>query len=103
MSGTMVVCSYAGTTTITIPDPSAATVGVFYRIMEAVDQTLQVRSTTTNCNCFIADNVATSDWIALTTASHKIGSGILVMGVSATKWLAVAMSPTEPLWVEAAD
>jgi hypothetical protein len=107
LSGKSIVATYAGTSTATIVDPTAASVGVVYEFLQTVDQNLVVQATTADCNCFIADNVLTSDKVSLATASHKIGGGIKVIGIqtgAATyKWFATAMSPTEPLTVEAAD
>lgn len=108
MSGKTVVCTKSdGTTTITIPVPAAGTVGVVYEIVQTADRQVDVVCTTADSNGIVADNVATSDKVSLATASHLIGGGIRVIGIqtaaSTYKWFATAMSPTEPLTVEAAD
>lgn len=103
-TGLLVICTKAdGTTTITLPDPSAATVGVVYYVLQTANQNVDIVPTTANGNSIIADAVATSDKVSLATAGHLIGSGALVIGVSATKWQIIALSPTCPLTVEAAD
>lgn len=108
MSGKTVVCTKSdGTTTITIPDPVAGTVGVVYEIVQTANRQVDVVCTTANSNGIVADGVATSDKVSLATASHLIGGGIRLIGIqtaaSTYKWFATAMSPTEPLTVEAAD
>jgi hypothetical protein len=108
MSGTTIVATKSdGATTVTIPNPDAATVGVVYEVLQTADQNLVVICTTADSNGIIADNVATSDQVSLATASHLIGGGIRLIGIqtaaSTYKWFATAMSPTEPLTVEAAD
>lgn len=108
MSGKTVVCTKSdGTTTITIPDPLAGTVGVVYEIVQTADRQVDLVCTTADSNGIVADNVATSDKVSLATASHLIGGGIRVIGIKTAaltyKWFATAMSPTEPLTVEAAD
>jgi hypothetical protein len=103
-TGALVVCTKSdGTTTITLPNPGATTVGVVYTILQTADRQVDIVPTTANGNSIVADNVATSDKASLATASHLIGAGALVLGISATKWLITAMSPTCPLTVEAAD
>lgn len=108
MSGKTVVCTKSdGTTTITIPVPAAGTVGVVYEIVQTADRQVDVVCTTADSNGIVADGVATSDQVSLATASHLIGGGIRLIGIqtaaSTYKWFATAMSPTEPLTVEAAD
>jgi len=103
-SGVWVSCTKSdGATAITIPDPSADSIGVIYTILQTVDQNVTVGPTTGNGNSIIADNVLTSDLVTLGTASHKIGAGVRIVGVSATKWHATALSGVCPLTVEAAD
>jgi len=51
--------------------------------------------------------VATSDNVTISTASHKIGAGMIVMGIStgeATyKWYVGGLNPESVLTPEAAD
>lgn len=103
-SGTFVVCTAAGgATTITLPDPSASTVGCVFYVMQTANQNAVITCTTADSNAIVADAVATSDQVSLATANHKIGAVAMVVGISATKWLATSLSPTCPLTVEAAD
>jgi hypothetical protein len=74
-SGSIISCTNAGTSTITLPDPSSATIGVTYRILQTVDQAVDIVPTTGDGNSIKADNVLTSDKVSLSTASHKIGAG----------------------------
>lgn len=92
-----------GATTFTLPAPSASTVGVVYRFVQTADQNLVVIGATADNNAIVADGVATTDQVSCATSSHKIGSGVLVIGISATKWAAFAMNSECPLTVEAAD
>ena len=69
-SGTIVTFDGAGTATI--PDPSAATIGVVYYLIQTADANLTVTATTANNNAFVCDHVATSDSVAITTASHRL-------------------------------
>jgi hypothetical protein len=86
-TGAIVTCSAAGgTTTITLPDPSAASVGVVYYIFQQADQAVDIVPTTANGNSIVAEGVATSDKVTLTHASNKIGAAAMVVGISATKW-----------------
>jgi hypothetical protein len=104
MSGKTVTLSKSdGASTVTIPDASAATVGVVYYIVQIADQNFTVTSTTANNNSFVCDNVATSDAVTCSTASHLIGSGMIVIGISATQWYVGALNPEEVLTPEAAD
>lgn len=101
-SGFLIVCTKSdGATTITLPDPSAATVGVTYEIMQVADQVLNVVPTTADGNSIVALNVATSDKVSCETGGQKIGSGIRIIGISATQWFAEPMAGT--MTVEAAD
>lgn len=101
--GKIIACSYAGATTITLPDPSASTVGATFYITELVDQSLTVvGGSTADNNKIIADGVLTSDSVAYSTASHKVGAMCRVIGISATKWLIVNSSSCA-MTVEAAD
>lgn len=103
-TGSIIVATKSdGATTITLPNPSAATVGLEYTIIQTADQNLVVVPTTADGNSIVADAVATSDNVSCATAGHKIGSGIRVIGISATKWAAFAMNSECPLTVEAAD
>jgi hypothetical protein len=92
-----------GAATITIPDPSAATIGVIYYIIQTADANLIVTATTANSNAFVCDGVATSDAITISTASHKIGAGMIVIGISATQWYVGGLNPESVLTPEAAD
>lgn len=103
-SGAFVVATAAGgATTITIPDPSAATVGVIYYIVQTADQDLILTATTANSNSIVCDHIATTDNVTISTASHKIGSGMFVIGISATKWYVGGLNPESVLTPEAAD
>lgn len=92
-----------GAATVTIPDPSAATVGVIYYLMQTADASLTVTATTANSNSIICDGVATTDSVAITTAGHQIGAGMVVIGISATKWYVGGLNPESVLTPEAAD
>lgn len=101
--GRYVACSYAGTTTVTLPDPSAGTVGVEFYIVQTVDQTLTiVGGSTANNNQIICEGVATSDNVSYSTGGAKIGAMARVVGISATKWLITNASECA-LTPEAAD
>lgn len=103
-SGLFVVATAAGgATTITIPDASAATVGVIYYIVQTADQDLILTATTGNSNSIVCDGVATSDSVTISTVGHKIGSGMFVIGISATKWYVGGLNPESVLTPEAAD
>lgn len=103
-SGKTVVLTKAdGASTVTIPDASAATIGVMYYIVQTKDYAFTVTSTTANNNSFVCDHVATSDAVACSTASHLIGSGMIVIGISATQWYVGALNPEGLLTPEAAD
>ena len=97
-------CTAAGgATTVTIPDPSASTVGVIYYIIQTADQNLIVTATTANGNSMVCDGVATSDNVTISTASHKIGAGMIIIGISATQWYVGGLNPESLLTPEAAD
>jgi len=101
--GKIIACSYAGAITITLPNPSASTVGASFYVANLVDQTLTiVGGSTANNNNIIADGVLTSDNVSFATGSHKIGAMARVIGISATKWLIVNASGCT-MTVEAAD
>ncbi len=101
--GSIIACSYAGATTVTLPDPSADTVGATFYIASLVDQALTiVGGSTANNNSIIADGVLTADNVAFSTASHKIGAMCRVVGISATKWL-ITNASSCAMTVEAAD
>ncbi len=103
-SGVLVIASKAdGATTITIPDPSAATVGVVYYLMQTANQSLVVTATTANSNSIVCDGVATSDNVTISTAGHLIGAGMIVIGISATQWYVGGLNPESLLTPEAAD
>jgi hypothetical protein len=102
-SGVIVTAAYAGTTTITIPDPGATTVGVVYYLIQTANQTLTVTATTANGNSIVCDGVATSDNVSITTAGHLIGAGMVVIGISATQWYVGSLNPESLLTPEAAD
>jgi len=96
-----------GTTTFTIPDPDATTVGVTFYFLQTADQNLVVTCGTADSNGIVCDGVATSDNVTISTASHKIGAGMIVMGIStgeATyKWYVGGLNPESVLTPEAAD
>lgn len=101
--GKIIACSYAGATTITLPDPAAGIVGATFFITELVDQALTiVGGSTANNNQIIADGVLTCDNVAFSTSSHKIGAMARVTCISATKWLITNASGCA-MTVEAAD
>jgi hypothetical protein len=103
-SGKMIVASKAdGTTTVTLPDPGATTVGVVYYILQTADQSLVVDLTTADGNSIVCDGVATADAVTISTASHKIGAGMIVIGISATQWYIGGLNPESVLTPEAAD
>jgi hypothetical protein len=102
-TGAIVTCSAAGgATTITLPDPSAASVGVVYYIFQQADQDVIIVPTTADGNSIVAEGVATTDQVTLTHASNKIGVGGWVVGISATKWWVGGFSDTT-LTVAVAD
>ncbi|MCL5105674.1 MAG: hypothetical protein M1133_16400 [Armatimonadetes bacterium] len=101
--GKLIACSYAGATTVTLPDPSASTAGAVFFIAQTVDQNLTVvGGSTADNNKIIADGVLTTDNVAFSTSSHKIGAMMRVTGISATKWLITDASSCA-MTVEAAD
>lgn len=101
--GKLIVCSYAGATTVTLPAAGTGTIGATFLLTQTVDQNLILMgSATANNNVLIADGVATSDKVSFETASHKIGAMMRVTGVSATKWLVTNASGCT-MTVEAAD
>lgn len=101
--GSIVACSYAGATSISLPNPSAGIVGGTVFIAELVDQTLTIiGGDTANNNQIIADGVLTSDNVAFSTASHKIGSMARATCISATKWL-ITNASSCAMTVEVAD
>lgn len=103
-SGAFVTASKSdGATTITIPDPGAATIGVYYRILQMADQDLVVTCATANSNGIVCDGVATTDNVTISTSSHKIGAGMYILGISATKWYVGGLNPESVLTPEAAD
>lgn len=103
-SGAFVVCSNAaGATTITLPDPSAGTVGVIYYLLQTADQNLIATATTANGNSIVCDGVATTDNVTISTASHKIGAGMIIIGISATQWYIGGLNPESVLTPEVAD
>jgi len=102
-SGYLVVSTKSdGATTITLPDPSAAIIGVSFEVMQTADQALEVVCTTADSDGFVALGVPTSDKVSLATASEKIGGGIRIVGISATQWAAFAIG-SATLTVEAED
>jgi len=104
LSGSYVVATNtAGATTVTLPDPSSATVGCIYHIIQTTDNDLIVVPTTANGNSIVCDGVATSDSVTISTASHKIGAGMIVIGISATQWYVGGLNPESVLTPEAAD
>ena len=103
-SNKMIIASNAaGATTITLPDPSSSTIGVVYYILQTADQNLIVVPTTANGNSIVCDGVATSDSVTISTESHKIGAGMIVIGISTTQWYVGGLNPESVLTPEAAD
>jgi len=100
---TIVLTKSDGASTVRIPDASAATVGVIYYIIQTANQNFTVTAMTANNNSFVCDHIATSDAVTCSTASHLIGSGMIVIGISATQWFVGALNPEELLTPEAAD
>lgn len=92
-----------GAATITIPDPSTATIGVIYYVLQTADANLIVTATTANSNSIVCDGVATSDNVTISTSSHKIGAGMIIIGISATQWYVGGLNPESVLTPEAAD
>jgi len=102
-SGALVVCSNASAaTTITLPDPSEATVGCVFYVMQTADQNIEIVPTTADGNSIVAGGVATSDKVTVTHGSNKIGVGAMIVGISATKWWVGGFADST-LTVEAAD
>lgn len=97
------IVTFDGAGTAIIPDPSVATIGVVYYLLQTADADLIVTATTPTGDSFVADNVATSDNVTLTGAGHKMGSGMMVIGISATKWFVMALNAESELTPEAAD
>jgi hypothetical protein len=97
------IVTFDGAGTATIPDPSAATVGVIYYLLQTADAELIVTATTADNNAFVCDNVATSDAITYGGASHLIGGGMIVIGISATQWYVGSLNGEGTLTPEAAD
>ena len=77
--------------------------GVYYRILQTADQDLVVTCTTANSNGIVCDGVATTDNVTINTGSHKIGAGMYILGISATKWYVGGLNPESVLTPEAAD
>ncbi len=101
--GKLIVCTAAGgATTVTLPDPGAATVGATLYVAQTADQALNIVPTTANGNSIVADGVATSDKVSFETGSHKIGAMARIVGISATKWLITNASGCT-MTIEAAD
>lgn len=100
----VVLCTASGgATTITIPDPSASTVGVIYYIVQTANQDLILTAATANGNSIVCDGVATSDNVTISTSSHKIGAGMIVIGISATQWYVGGLNPESLLTPEACN
>ena len=62
-----------------------------------------VTCTTADNNAFVCNGVATSDNVTISTSSHKIGAGMIVIGISATQWYVGGLNPESLLTPEAAD
>ncbi|TSA57816.1 hypothetical protein D4R42_00820 [bacterium] len=97
------IVTFDGAGTATIPDASAATIGVVYYLLQTADNELIVTSTTANNNSFVCDNVATSDLVTYGGVGHLIGGGMIVKGISATKWFVGSLNGEGTLTPEAAD
>lgn len=101
--GKLVLASYAGATTFTLPAPSAALVGAWLDVGQTVNQDLIVKGTATaDNNAIIADGVLTTDQISFATTDHKVGARAHIVCVSATKWMITNTSACT-MTVEAAD
>ena len=101
--GKLILASYAGATTFTLPAPSAALVGAWLDVGQTVDQDLIVKGTSVaNNNAVLTDGVLTSDQISFATSSHKIGARAHIVCISATKWMITNTSGCT-MTVEAAD
>lgn len=108
MSGSMCIATKSdGATTITIPDADTTIVGVVYYILQTADQNLIVTATTADNNDFVCDGVATSDNITISTASHQIGAGMIIIGMKIAtgtfRWFVGGLNPESLLTPEAAD
>ena len=97
------IVTFDGAGTATIPDPSAATIGVIYYLLQTTDANLIVTCTTADNNAFVCNGVATSDNVTISEAGHKIGSGMMIIGISATQWYVGGLNPESILTPEAAD
>lgn len=103
-SGKVIVATKSdGATTISLPDPAAGAVGAIYYILQTADQNLVLNCATGDSNAFVCDGVATSDAITISTSDHKIGAGMIVIGISATKYWVGGLNPESVLTPEAAD
>lgn len=108
MSGkTAIATKSDGATTFTIPDADTTIMGVVYYLLQTADQNLIVTATTANNNDFVCDGVATSDAVTISTASHLIGAGMIIIGirtgVGTFKWYVGGLNPDAVLTPEAAD
>jgi hypothetical protein len=103
-SGQMIVATKSdGATTITLPDPLEAAIGVYYYIVQTADQNLVLTTVTADNNAFVCDGVATSDNVTISTTSHKIGAGMFVVCISETQYYVGGLNPESVLTPEAAD
>ena len=100
--GKTILATKAGTTTITLPAPAAALVGCRVKVVQTVDQTLDIVGATADSNALLADGVLTSDKVSFSTNSHKVGARAEIVCISATKWAVFNLSSCA-MTVEAAD
>jgi len=101
--GKVILCSFAGVTTVNLPAATTATIGAEFFLAQTVDQALRlVGGPIENNNALIADGVLTSDMVSFETLNRKVGAMMRVMGVSATQWL-VTSACSNPMTVEPAD
>jgi hypothetical protein len=76
---------------------------VIYHIVQTANQNLVLTCATANSNGIVCDGVATSDNVTISTASHLIGAGMIVIGISATQWYVGGLNPESLLTPEPAD
>jgi len=100
--GKTIVATKAGATTFTLPAPSAALVGCRCKVIQSVDQTLDIVGATADSNALLADGVLTTDKVSFATSSHKVGARAHIVCVSATKWMITNDSGCT-MTIEAAD
>lgn len=100
MSGqTFIATKSDGATTFTIPTATAATVGVMYYLIQTAAQDLVVTGTT--ADQIVSDGEASADYVTISTASHQIGAGMIVIGIqtgaSTYMWYVGGLNPESVL------